>query len=324
MNRIKKIDILKLIGLACIILAHVEPNKVVFQLRNFDVVLMIMVSSFLFINKYKENTNITLEYLKKRIMRLVVPTWIFLVIFFGIYFFIEPFGLKTIISSFILHEGIGYVWIVRIYILVAIILPFLVPKLKNKKTYYIEVMLYIVYEILAKFNLFSYNIILSDIVAYIIPLAIIITITYWIMNSNNKKVLLFSFVNFIIYIICLLIIYKLTGEYKDTNYMKYPFRIYYLSYAFFVSAILIVLSRNQNIVNFLYNKVVEFISKSSLWIYLWHILFIKLLTNIKMFWTIKYIVVFSLAIIITYFQNEILNYLQKKGVNNGILNLFRG
>lgn len=72
MNRLKNIDLLKCIGLFCIILAHVSPPKILFQIRNFDVVLMIIVSSFLFF--YKNNNQNYKSYLYKRFKRLIIPT----------------------------------------------------------------------------------------------------------------------------------------------------------------------------------------------------------------------------------------------------------
>lgn len=52
-NTMKKypyIDFLKLVGLFCIILAHVGPPAVVMQLRNFDVPLMVILSGMLAAN----------------------------------------------------------------------------------------------------------------------------------------------------------------------------------------------------------------------------------------------------------------------------------
>jgi fucose 4-O-acetylase-like acetyltransferase len=43
-----RFDILKVIGLFCIILAHVSPPSLIFQLRNFDVPLMVMISGSVF------------------------------------------------------------------------------------------------------------------------------------------------------------------------------------------------------------------------------------------------------------------------------------
>ena len=41
------IDFLKLLGLFCIILAHVNPPAIIMQIRNFDVPLMVILSGFL-------------------------------------------------------------------------------------------------------------------------------------------------------------------------------------------------------------------------------------------------------------------------------------
>lgn len=77
--REKYIDILKVIGLLGIVLAHVTPPVVVFQLRNFDVVLMILVSAYLGLKSRKFEKLI--PYLVKRFKRLVLPTYFFISLF---------------------------------------------------------------------------------------------------------------------------------------------------------------------------------------------------------------------------------------------------
>lgn len=167
---------------------------------------------------------------------------------------------------------------------------------------------------------------MSDIIAYIIPIVLIITVTFWIMNSKTKKIAIFSLINFLIFLTCLFIIYKKTGKFENTNYMKYPFRIYYLSYAFFVSSLLIIIFRNQKITNLLYNNMIQFISKSSLWIYLWHILFIIIFNNVcvSLNWYIKYFCILILSIFVTCIQNEIMDILEKHNINREFINIFRG
>ena len=76
----KYINFLKTIALLCIILAHVNPPTIVFQIRNFDVVLMMLISSYLGLIS-KKNYNY-FSYILSRIKRLIIPTWIFLTIFF--------------------------------------------------------------------------------------------------------------------------------------------------------------------------------------------------------------------------------------------------
>lgn len=46
-NRIDYIDFLKVIGLSCIIIAHVTPNGYVMSIRQFDVILMVLFAAIL-------------------------------------------------------------------------------------------------------------------------------------------------------------------------------------------------------------------------------------------------------------------------------------
>lgn len=329
-GRLKNIDILKFIGLFCIILVHTNPNSVIKQIRGFDVVLMIIISSYLFFISNK-NLKSFVNYLKKRFVRLVIPTWIFLIVFFIILAIndVNKISLRLVLDSFLLRDGIGYVWIIRIYILVAILLPiikFILEKYSFNKILICCFFIYCMYELLCFSNFFSINFIFKDIFAYIIPLSMIIIITYWIMKSNSKRILIFSFINFIIFLLLLILIYNITGEFKNTSIAKYPFRLYYLSYAFFASSILIVLFRNEKIVNFCYNNFIKFVSSSSLWIYLWHILFIYYIDYkfSNFFWFFKYVIILFLSCVTVFLQNKIVNFFEEKGFNKSILKIFKG
>lgn len=80
MVRDKKIDILKAIGAILIILAHVSNSPLILQLRNFDVPLMVMISGYLAVDSLKKSES-NMDYYRKRFIRLVVPTYIFLIFF---------------------------------------------------------------------------------------------------------------------------------------------------------------------------------------------------------------------------------------------------
>ena len=85
------IDILKTIGIFCIILAHVCKSKFILQSRNFDVPLMVICSAFL----YKSQYGFDIKRVFKRIIRLVIPVWIFFVCFFLYKYIISfEFGIK--------------------------------------------------------------------------------------------------------------------------------------------------------------------------------------------------------------------------------------
>lgn len=332
MKRYKGIDILKFIGLLCIILAHVYPPDIILQLRGFDVVLMIIISSYLFFENNEENIDLK-KYWCKRLKRLLLPTYFFLIIFFISVYIVKPnyFPLSVIIDSFLLHNGIGYVWIIRIYLIIAFLLPILNAILKKyslRKILFVTAILYIIYEMLYYFGAFDSNIVITDILAYIIPCLSIIVVCYWLRENHNynKNIILFSIINLIICFILALIIYKLTGEFKNTNYAKYPFRLYYLSYAFGISGFLILMIKNKKFTNALYNKFVQFISKSSLWIYLWHIAFLYLIDFFvdDLNWFIRYLIVVVGACLVTYIQNMFVNKLENTRLNREFLKILRG
>lgn len=331
-KRLLNIDILKFIGIICIIIAHTNPPKILFQIRNFDVILMCIISIFLFFNSNKKEKYIS--YIKKRFIRLVIPTWIFLTIFFILNYFFKynNYNISNIIGSYILQDNsintilpsIGYVWIIRIFLLVAILLP-IFNILKNKLDFNIlfifTILIYLIYEILCSLGVFN-NSIIQYLFAYIIPCFLLICITYLIKESNNKRLLLISFILLIIFIIEVILLYIKYGYFIETQTLKYPFRYYYLTYALLISTILIYIFRHDNITNIIYNKFIGFISKHSLWIYLWHILFLQIIKFKE--WYINFILILVLSVLVTYIQSIIVSFLKNKGVSKKLLCVFEG
>ncbi|VED48541.1 Acyltransferase family [Raoultella terrigena] len=133
------IDAMRVLGLLLIILAHVQPPSFIFQLRTFDVPMMIFVSGMAYYYSGKSNIKLW-QYSLSRFKRLVFPVWIFLVFFFLSIFIFEPVGfvdlftLKTIISTFLLG-GFGYVWIIKVFLIIAICSPIFVRFIKYKSGY---------------------------------------------------------------------------------------------------------------------------------------------------------------------------------------------
>ena len=122
-----QIDLLRFTGLAMVVLAHVGPPAWLFQLRNFDVPLMVLVSGMSFLEG-RPQTSLAAHW-GARFQRLVLPAWVFL----GIYFLLRASGFwarpaadaQTIWASFLLSGGIGYLWILKIFLVVALLAPLL-------------------------------------------------------------------------------------------------------------------------------------------------------------------------------------------------------
>lgn len=200
-------------------------------------------------------------------------------------------------------------------------------EINKKLTYSITFIIFLLYEIMYATQI-ARNVIFNYILAYVCACMLIISVAYWIKEAKSKSVLIFSVINFIIFVLAFYIIYKLTGKIMDTNYMKYPFRTYYLSYAFAISTILIVILRNKKIERLLSKSCVMFISKHSLWMYLWHILFLKIIGmecfDRSITWILKFVVILIGAFIITWIQDIIIKKLKSKGINLELLKIFEG
>lgn len=130
MERNRNIDFLRFVGLSLIILAHVYPPNLIFQIRSFDVPLMVFISGLVYADRQIDDYKL---FIVHRIKRLYFPVGIFLAAYFSLIYGLKvflrvDFGItfRQVIESFLLMEGIGFVWIIRVFLLIAIVTPFLI------------------------------------------------------------------------------------------------------------------------------------------------------------------------------------------------------
>ncbi len=325
MKRDYRIDVLKLIGLLCIILAHSNVDGIIFQLRNFDVVLLVTISAHLGLKS--SNKDSYYNYLKKRFWRLVVPTWVFLMFFFITNYL---FGFcyvdkKILFSSLVLKKGIGYVWVIRIYLIISILVPiykFFDIKIGKKNHTLLTFIIYLLYEIMCHYRLLS-NDLIDYLLAYIIPCYMLIGISTQLFDKKSKKNVIICIISFLVFVVLGIYFYFKTGEFKPTQFMKYPFRLYYLSYGILISSMLIIFMNNKKNYNTLSNRIIQFVSNHSLWIYLWHILVIFILKKYTLNWQTTFIIIVLFSFILAYIQSIIIEKLEGK-INKKIINIFKG
>lgn len=308
------LDILRFIALLCIILAHSNPSESVLQIRNFDVPLMIIISVWLSIRTVNIEGFRYLEYIKKRIKRLIIPTWTFLTIYFLVYFLIgRVYPIKTILASYLLISGIGYTWVIRIYIYVAIVTPLInkVHKKINKYNYItLIIFIYVIYTFLIRVTGNQQGIVkllidvaMIDFIGY----SLVVFVAIFVSNLNNKDMLKVGLI-FAIILVALGVKYN----FVPTQQFKYPVRLYYLAYAFSISFMLYSLLNyflDYKIKTLKISKIIMFISRNSMWIYLWHILYIdivnRMFNNINWGYIPRFLVLIILASVTTYIQNLI-------------------
>lgn len=335
-----KIDFLRFIGLFMIILAHCSPHLVIFQIRNFDVPLMVLISGVSFKLSFKKNDSY-FNYVWKRIKRLVFPVWIFLTLFFIFMHFGFPgeITLHQIITSYLLLSGIGYVWIIRVFLLVALIAPFLL-KIEQKTTsniyfFSILVLSLLAYEIL-KINTYDYFqtndflVIVGRVLFYIIPYSLIYLLGIRIYKLQKKYTLYIFVLCLITFIGMASIIFLDENKFIPTQVYKNPLTTYYLSYALSISTLLWLVGDSiWQKLNSKIKQFILFIASNSIWIYLWHIPFIYIIEITNYHYSLEYVFVLFCSILITYLQvslleKRILPNISNDKIRRNIKTLFKG
>src|SRR3989339_290625 len=285
------IDFLRTLGLFAIILAHVSPPALISQLRSFDVPLMVVISGYVFaITKpTSENTFKLIPYVKNRFVRLAIPVWIFLSFFFILVFISShvlnipfPFGGAKILSSYLLWNGIGYVWIIRVFLMIAICGPLFIKKIeKFKNKLHIIAILYVSYEIIF----------------------LLYTKIYFKLNDNLNLILIGTLFYLIPYLLFFTYGTFFRQMKKNTTSSIILISTLLLKYINIFEKIKSIKSRT----------LIHFIGSSTLWIYLWHIPIVLFLHFAEFNYIfIKYILVICLSICITFIQQKFLYFLLTK------------
>lgn len=309
-SRDLRFDYLKVIGLFCIVLAHTEPGEVIDQIRNFDVPLMVMVSGALFSYSSQRNPSNFKKYIIQRFWRLMAPVWCFFTFYFSFAYVDSwmrnqdyPYNWREILGTFSTIDGIGYVWVIRVFLIIAVLSPWLLTVspsiLKTRKRVLGAIALFLLYEGLATcldnwdqseiyknagiisgtlFYLIE-NILVGKFLFYTIAYSFVFVIGIGLPSLRQRSAMLVSGIFGTLSLI-LGIYYSFNeGEFIRTQEYKYPPQLYYLSYALCISIFLYVLidylQKQQKLSNRYINQFIVFVSSSSLWIYLWHIFFLE-------------------------------------------------
>lgn len=319
------LDVLRLIGLFVVMVAHASPPEWLFQLRNFGTPLLIVASALTYSAIYAKRQIHVVAFYKKRITKLVIPAWIFLTILFGFFYAIsiitnKPFifSYGQIIQSYLFYSGIGFVWILMVYIVLALITPpsLALSSIVNSNKVYFSLLCaaYIGYEILV-FLLMPYIPVEQEELfrnfIFVIPMYSILYLYGLRLSSLDKaNVELIITISFFIFLTIASVKYLETGMFIQTQTAKYPPTMYYLAYAFFsVNTIYLLVTSKSFTLDSKIIHIICWLSQNSLWIYLWHIFGIYIWASIigdspvtlSLFAT-KLCFLISFGIITTHFQ----------------------
>lgn len=320
-NKIQRdvsIDVLRFVGLSLIILAHSAPPDTIFNLRTFDVPLMLFVSGLTLFNK---KPDFSIKVFIHRVLRLVLPVYIFMTIYFIIAVAIQSKGINLnvtnndIIGTYFLLAG--YVWIIRIFLIVGLLTPFLLY-IRNHCSvtviYAIAITTIVVLEALIRNGVLIDNIIVNKYVyygiGYSVPLLISLKFPQLTLRQQIGTIVMFT----ILLITCAVFYIRPLGIEDNLiifDRFKYPPQAYYLLYGIVGTLILYMIIVKMRLYKYL--EIFSFIGCNTIWIFLYHTPIIQVLTKFTNFdWWVKYIITYSLATLLCFIQIKIVDAIQNR------------
>ena len=304
-------------GFAFILLfiAHTMSYSFWYNLREFDVPLMVFVSGLAYsckeINNYR-------QWIVRRFKRLYYPILIFLSIFFAVSCSIKSniYSLEEIAASFLMVGGIGYLWIFRIFIYIMILTPLLLWISKRLNSvpclFLLTLITLIIQEIL--FWIVGINIPIARITIYY---ALGYSLVYlWGVNANKLIALVVLMPFFYLYSDdCTSWLGSGEKAWYNLEHEKYPPHSYFIIYGIVCSTFIYMLIRNFP---FFYRQmpIVSFLGRNTCWIYLWHIVFLYLFLNCDFYnaaiWQIKFVILLTAATMTYHVQYVMITFLKRK------------
>lgn len=337
-QRDPSIDLLRFIGLTMIILAHIglsRSTSLLFQLRSFDVPLMVFTSGLAFSGK---NVGSYLHFIGKRTLRLIVPVYMFVAAYILLnpilsgWGLVESYSTEQIAGTFMLrlNPSIGYVWIIRVFLIVMLATPLLIKLDKVLKNDW--VCLGAIAAVLAAQHLLvgwlkpmKPGWFIQDWVLYICGYS---AVFMWGLRARKASpaascVALLMLAAVLCF--CGYGMYEEHGTLMKLQATKYPPQLYFLAWGMFISGILWFTRKWWTKV--MDNRLFTFIGQNTIWIYLWHIPFVNIVVKGPFdawhpLW--KYIFVYVTALCIYALQYKIVGMVRKRWPNNVITKYFVG
>ncbi|MDE6483967.1 MAG: acyltransferase [Duncaniella sp.] len=300
------IDFLRAIGLILLIGVHVNAPDWYVPMRSFDVPLMVFVSCLC----YKPLRGGYLAYGWKRFKRIYYPVATFLVIFFVMsWLYCHLLGkpqlkLTKVAGSFLLLNwpSIGYVWIMRVFLMMALIVPLLYSCVKKAGVVMTGIAVLGII-LVQHFLVEAVAGIDNKIVRYAVDETVLYAFGYSSVAVFGLKIRNFSsrgLYAFLAITGCLILVFiSRQGWTFDPQEYKYPPQSLYLLYGVFGSGLM--WSLRPLLARYTKGKVFTYLSEQSMWLYLWHIIPVFALAPIMNkpdMWAGRYVIVLVSAVML--------------------------
>lgn len=336
-KRDNSIDILRFLGLSCIILAHIAPPNTLFQLRTFDVPLMVFISGLAYAGR---SIGSYVDFFKRRLLRLIVPVYIFLCFYFILTFIfaqlgiIQQISLSKIVGSFLLlsSPSIGYIWVIRVFLIIMLLTPLLVhidKRIKSNLHFMCLVVVLFVAQLAVTQAIPPPPSVIVKLagnyifyLGYSIPFLIGLRLKNIAKSSQWLYILVFA----VAFVYMAIYLYLTKGEWLVMQSYKYPPQLYFLLWGTLVSSFLWATKEWwQKLFEW---RSILFIAQNTIWIYLWHIPLVTLANKFlaDAGWLTRFIVVYGLALLLVYIQSRLVFYIDNVGCDKSgfIKRYFKG
>lgn len=316
-KRDSTIDLLRVLGTFLVILAHVKLPKIISEIRTFDVVLLVFISGMSL--KYSKHKDYFV-YIKKRLKKLLIPAWttvsiVLLCLFIGDKI-VGPFSIldwKYVVHSYLLIDGgsIGAVWIVKVYLLIALLTPII--DFLERKVHSSIILLgsgYLAMIIFSYLSLITTKyIFVQEYIIYAVQYSIIALMGLRFVKRKKSGIII-CLISFFIILYGVIV----TGSFAPSAF-KYPPQIYYISYGLLCSVMLYSIMECLKKYKAFDNGIIIWLSSHSFSIYIYHIYYLWLFFVLeKVGIRLNYILEYLILIICSIVQTIILENLKKRKV----------
>ena len=308
MQRDLSIDLLRFVGLSLIVLAHVSPPFWLWEIRSFDVPLMVFVSGLAYAGR---TSDFTPAFFWHRAKRLLVPVWLFLTLYFLSAFVLREvagidFGIREnhVIGSYVLKDGIGYVWIIRVFLMIAFCTPFMLAiDHRIKQGWIWNVLLVLLVAIPGccyYWKVGTSTGLVCDYVYYLVGY-----LPFFMFGLRLHKITPARQWGMAILCMCLLVVWNWVhinwiGGGIVVNYYKYPPRAIFIIYGMMMTVLCSKGAIRMKAVKV--PDVVWFVSRNTIWIYLYHIPLAQLTGKMDIVWYVRYLMVYAIAVCVVWMQ----------------------
>lgn len=262
---------------------HVPAVYALWDTLEFAVPIFVFCSAYLFFKQeYHRNVGHTVGYFKKRLVRLLVPYYSFLLVYLPLLAYSEP---KKITQSFLtdiifLTGGVDFNWMVLLFLLLSFLMPILMYLFQKRMR------LFVLYTVVAAASsiifLFYYP---NDHYRFymILPWSLLVVFS-WIFakyeKSTNHILMLFG-MSLIVFLLSRAVVDFREGGSIIHYENKYPPNLYHLSYGFVSIIGLYYFSFIVKKTHGFFRSLVSFFSKYSYSIFFIHIGIIHYITVTK-------------------------------------------